>query len=192
VSNQKASQRARRPAGQASSRPQGKPTRSPAAAPAPGPVTAGVGGRPWRPYALGAICLAGIGISIYLLIVHYAPSALICSNSGVVDCSSVLKSPSSEIFSIPVPYFGLAYFIAMGVICLPAAWRSEAAWLAWGRIAGVVAGIGMVVYLVYQEAIVLHKICLWCTGVHVLTFIMFLVVVSGWETTGYALSRWED
>ncbi len=144
-------------------------------------------GRPWRPLALSAICLLGVGISIYLLIVHYEPQALVCSNGVAIDCSAVLKSPSSVIFGIPVPYFGLVFFVGMGVACLPAAWRSEAAWLAQGRVAAAVAGVGMVVYFIYQEAIVLHKICLWCTGVHILTFIIFLIVVSGWEDTGYAL-----
>jgi uncharacterized membrane protein len=148
-------------------------------------------GRPWRPLALEAICLAGIGISIYLLIVHYEPQALICHVGGAVNCEKVLTSPSSVIFGIPVPYFGFAFFIGMGAICRPAAWRSEAAWLAWGRVAAAVAGIGMVVYLVYQEALVLHAICLWCTGVHVLTFVMFLIIVSGWEDTGYAQARYE-
>jgi len=148
-------------------------------------------GRPWRSLALEAICLAGIGISIYLLIVHYEPQALICTNSGAVDCSAVLKSPSSIIFGVPVPYFGLAFFVGMAMICLPAAWRCEAAWLAWGRLAAAVAGIGMVVYLIYQEAIVLHKICLWCTGVHVLTFVMFIIILSGWADTGYARARYE-
>ena len=147
--------------------------------------------RPWRSLALEAICLAGIGISIYLLIVHYEPQALICTNNGAVDCSAVLKRPSSIIFGIPVPYFGLAYFVGMGVVCVPVAWRSEAAWLAWGRVAAAVVGIGMVVYLIYQEAIVLHKICLWCTGVHVLTFVMFFVIISGWTDTGYARARYE-
>jgi uncharacterized membrane protein len=147
-------------------------------------------GRPWRPLILGAICLVGIAISIYLLIVHYEPGALVCSNNGVVDCSKVLTSPSSVIFHIPVPIFGLVYFIGMGAICLPAAWRSEAAWLAWGRVAGVVVGMGMVVWLVSQEALVLHTICLWCTGVHVLSFVMFLIVITSWEETGYAQSRW--
>jgi uncharacterized membrane protein len=104
----------------------------------------------------------------------------------------VLKSPSSVIFGVPVPYFGLAYFVGMGVICLPAAWRSEAAWLAWGRLAAAVAGIGMVVYLVYQEAIVLHEICLWCTGVHVLTFAMFIIIISGWQETGYDEALYPD
>ena len=146
-------------------------------------------GRLWRPLVLGAICLAGIGISIYLLIVHYEPGALICNTGGVVNCSKVLTSSSSVIFGIPVPYFGLAFFVAMGASCLPAAWSSEAAWIAWGRVGAAVAGIGMVVYLVYQEALVLHTICLWCTGVHVLTFAMFLIIVTGWYDTGYAQAR---
>ena len=151
-----------------------------------------VQGRPWRPLVIGAICLAGIAISIYLLIVHYEPGALICSNSGAVNCFKVLTSPSSVIFEVPVPVFGMIFFIGMGAICLPFAWRFDAAWLAWGRIAAAVAGIGMVVYLVYQEALVLHTICLWCTGVHVLTFAMFLIIITGWEDTGYAQSRYGD
>ncbi len=145
----------------------------------------------WRPAALGGICLAGIAISIYLLIVHYEPTALVCSNSGLVNCSKVLTSPSSVIFGIPVPIFGLLFFVGMAVICLPVAWRSNAAWLAWGRIAAAIVGIGMVVYLIAQEALVLRTICLWCTGVHVLTFAMFLIIITGWEDTGYAQSLYE-
>jgi uncharacterized membrane protein len=95
-------------------------------------------------------------------------------------------------FGIPVPIFGLLFFVGMGLICLPVAWRFDASWLAWGRTAGAVAGIGMVIYLVAQEALVLHTICLWCTGVHVLTFAMFLIIITGWEDTGYAQSRYED
>jgi uncharacterized membrane protein len=150
-------------------------------------------GRPWRPIVLGAICLAGIGISIYLLIVHYEPNLLICHTGSVVNCEKVLTSPSSVILGIPVPIFGVLYFIAMAAVCIPsAAWRSEAPWLAWGRIAAVVVGMGMVIWLVGQEALVLHAICLWCTGVHILTFIMFLIVITGWEDTGYAQARWAD
>jgi uncharacterized membrane protein len=59
-------------------------------------------------------------------------------------------------------------------------------------VAAAVAGIGTVVYLIYQEALVLHTICLWCTGVHVLTFAMFLIILSGWEDTGYAQLRWQN
>ncbi len=147
--------------------------------------------RGWRPPAIGGICLAGIAISIYLLIVHYEHGALVCGDTGVVNCSKVLTSPQSTIFRIPVSALGLAYFIAMAVICIPGAWCSAAAWLAWGRIAAAIVGIAMVIYLIAQEALVLHVICLWCTGVHVLTFAMFLIIITGWEDTGHARSRYE-
>jgi uncharacterized membrane protein len=52
--------------------------------------------------------------------------------------------------------------------------------------------MGMVIYLISQEALVLHVICLWCTGVHVLTFVLFLLVITGWEDTGYAQSLYDD
>ena len=148
--------------------------------------------RLWRPAATGAISLAGIGISIYLLIVHYQPSALVCSTNGVVDCEKVLTSPQSVIFGIPVPVYGLAFFVAMTALSLPAAWRSRSRWLARARLAAVVVGIGMVIYLISQEALTLHAICLWCTSVHVLTFALFLIVITGWDDTGYAQSLYDD
>ena len=186
MSHQDASRRAR-PGSPATPRPKSQPV-------AANRLRAGdvLQGRPWQPLAIGGICLAGIAISIYLLIVHYEPGALICSNTGAVNCSKVLTSSSSVMFDIPVPIFGLLFFVGMGLIFLPVAWRFDAAWLAWGRISGAVAGIGMVIYLVAQEALVLHTICLWCTVVHVLTFAMFLIIITGWEDTGYAQSRYED
>jgi uncharacterized membrane protein len=148
--------------------------------------------RLWRPYATGAISLAGIGISIYLLIVHYQPTLLICNTSGVVNCEKVLTSPQSVILGIPVPIYGLAFFVGMTALSLPAAWRSTSAWIARARLAAVVVGMAMVIYLISQEALVLHAICLWCTSVHVLTFVLFLIVITGWEDTGYAQSLYSD
>jgi len=148
--------------------------------------------RLWRPLATGLISIAGFGVSIYLLIVHYQPRVLVCNTSGVVNCEKVLTSPQSVIFGIPVPVFGLAFFLAMGLMSLPAAWRSTSPLLAWGRMAAVVVGMGMVIYLISQEALTLHAICLWCTSVHVMTFALFLIVITGWDDTGYAQSRYED
>ena len=49
------------------------------------------------------------------------------------------------------------------------------------RIASSVVGIGFVLYLLYCELFIIHAICLWCsTSVHILTFIIFCLVVSGW------------
>jgi uncharacterized membrane protein len=36
----------------------------------------------------------------------------------------------------------------------------------------------MVVYLVTTALFTIKKICLWCTGVHVVTFALFVIVVT--------------
>lgn len=149
----------------------------------------------WRPVTCLVICVLGIAASIYLTYLHYAPAAISCPLGGTnspIDCSRVLTSAQSVLLGIPIPFYGLAFFVAMFAMCLPVAWRSTSMWLARGRLASVVAGIGMVIYLVSQELLVIRKICIWCTSVHILTFVLFLIVATGWEDTGWARSRWAD
>ena len=69
----------------------------------------------------------------------------------------------------------------------PAAWHHKA--LNPVRLAGVVAGVGMVVYLIWVELFRVDAICLWCTAVHVCTVVLFTTVL--WRTTNRddALSR---
>ena len=43
--------------------------------------------------------------------------------------------------------------------------------------AAAVAGMGFVLYLIYAELIQIGNICLWCTSVHVITFLLFVLMV---------------
>jgi uncharacterized membrane protein len=128
-------------------------------------------------FPLGVI---GLGLSTYLTWVHYTePRALSCPDTGVVNCTKVTTSPESMIFGlIPVALTGALYFLAITGLTLPAAWRSRSPLLGRVRVAGAVAGIGMVCYLVYVEAVVVHAICLYCTAVHVVTFALFVAVLA--------------
>jgi uncharacterized membrane protein len=72
----------------------------------------------------------------------------------------------------------------MVVIDVPVLWRTSLQWLAWLRLAMVVGGMGFVVYLVYTELFTIKAICLWCTGVHVVTFLLFVLVVTSLAATG--------
>jgi uncharacterized membrane protein len=133
----------------------------------------------WRPVVTLALCAIGLTLSAYTLWVHYHPSALVCPlASGSIDCQAVLTSAQSVVFGIPVPVFGLVFFLGLGALCLPTAWRSTAVWVHRLRLIGVIAGIGTVVYLVITELFTVKKICLWCTGVHVVTFALFVIVVT--------------
>jgi uncharacterized membrane protein len=42
-------------------------------------------------------------------------------------------------------------------------------------------GILFALRLIYEELFVIRSLCLWCTGAHVLSFAMFVIIVTGWE-----------
>jgi uncharacterized membrane protein len=57
----------------------------------------------------------------------------------------------------------------------------------WARLISVVIGIGFVLYLIYVELFLVDAICLWCTGVHAVTFVLFAFIVGG--AASWGLSR---
>lgn len=125
--------------------------------------------------------LGGLATSVYLTWVHYTePTTLSCPDTGVINCTKVTTSPESMIFGvIPVAVTGIVFFTVMAVLSSPMAWSADSPWLDRLRVAGAVGGIGMVLYLVYVEVVQVKAICLWCTAVHVLAFVLFVGVLAG-------------
>ena len=41
----------------------------------------------------------------------------------------------------------------------------------------IVVGIGFVLYLLYAELVQIGNICLFCTGVHITTFLLFVLIL---------------
>jgi len=122
----------------------------------------------------------GLAVSIYLTITHYTTHVrLACSASGVIDCQKVTTSPQSYIAGIPVADLGVLFFVVGAALCLPAAWRSPVPAVRYARVAWAVAGVAMVVRLVYAELFQIDAICLWCTVVHVISVVLFAVVLVG-------------
>jgi len=141
----------------------------------PGPVG-------WRSVVTSLLSLAGVGVAIYLTLAHYTKGiTLACPATGAINCEAVTTSSESVVFGIPVAVLGLVYFVPMLALSLPWAWRTSVRLVAGARLAASVVGIGFVFYLVYAELFEIQKICLWCTSVHVLTFALFVVVVTGWD-----------
>jgi uncharacterized membrane protein len=134
----------------------------------------------WVRVAAPLLCLAGLGASLYLTIAHYnAKVILACPETGIVNCAKVTQSPQSTILGVPVALLGLLYFVAITPLHLPAAWRSESVLVRRARVAAAVAGILMVLYLIYTELFTLDALCLWCTAVHTVTFLLFVVTLVG-------------
>jgi uncharacterized membrane protein len=170
-----------------------RPARAATAELPPRPWTPG-----WMPYGALGLSLIGLGLGIFLTIAHLAGAHLLpCSNHGVVNCAAVTTSPESKVFGIfPVAEIGLGFFFAMALLNLPWVWRPVWSWLprsltasrpgletslpvwAWRlRLAGIISGIGFILYLVYTELITLREICLWCTYTHITTFLLFVLLI---------------
>ena len=132
----------------------------------------------WQPIVTPLLCLFGLGVSIYLTITHFDATALVCSDSGAINCLKVTTSPQSVIFGIPVAMLGLAYFVPMLALCLPVAWRSADRRIHLARLALSVVGVGMILYLLIAELFIIKAICLWCSSVHLVTFILFIIIVT--------------
>ena len=133
----------------------------------------------WIPITALALSLIGLADATYLTITHFDQSALTCQVNSVVNCIKVTTSPQSEIFGvIPVAIVGLAYFVLMTILNLPPLWKTFDMRVAWARLALVLVGIGMVIYLISVELFSVKAICEYCTGVHVITFLLFVLVLA--------------
>jgi uncharacterized membrane protein len=148
----------------------------------------------WGRLAL-ILSLAGLGDSTYLTIDHFTGKAPICSASAITDCLKVTTSAQSRFVGIPVVLLGLAFFAAMLVLNWPALWQSASKLLARLRLVAAAGGIVFVLYLVSAELFVIKSICLWCTGVHVVTFALFVLIASTWpalEASGAGAEQTPD
>lgn len=132
----------------------------------------------WLQLTTLTLALLGLGVSIYLTIEHFTGNrTLACSINSVVNCEAVTTSPESMVFGVfPVAVLGLAFFAFMVPATTPWAWRWQRREVALLRLASVVVGVGFILYLVYVELFEVNAICLWCTSVHVITFVLFALV----------------
>ncbi len=143
----------------------------------------------WVPWWALTLCLLGLADAGYLTYTHFHPGALVCSTSGLINCQKVTTSPYSYVFGVPVAFIGLGYFAVMTVVCLPPMWRVANIWLVRARLLLVVGPMAMVIYLIVAELFLIKNICEYCTGVHVITFALFVTVVLTYPAMSYR-ARW--
>lgn len=138
----------------------------------------------WKPPRWAApiallLCICGIAVASYLTYAHYTDvSNLACSDRGKINCAKVTTSSQSHFLGMPVAVLGLAYFVAMTALCLPWAWRRQEPIVRYARLAAAAGGLVMILWLVYAELFIIDAICIYCTVVHGLTLLLFLLVTA--------------
>ncbi|HEX6452260.1 MAG TPA: vitamin K epoxide reductase family protein [Trebonia sp.] len=151
--------------------------------PEPAAATAGSGVRPprWLQYLTFALALVGLALSAYETWAHFNGSHLAgCPSSAhaTFDCTAVITSSQSMVFGvIPVAILGLLFYVFAVAIFSPWAWRLRRPEVGWLRLGSMIVGMGFVVYLIYAEVYQIKEICEYCTGVHIITFLLFCITV---------------
>jgi uncharacterized membrane protein len=130
----------------------------------------------WAVYTTFLLSLIGLGLSIYLTITHFDKQLLACSGTGFVDCSKVTTSAQSRFLGVPVAFLGLANYVVMTALNSPWGWRVQAYWLHVVRFVLAIGAMCFVLWLISAELLIIDNICLYCTGVHIVTFALLVVL----------------
>ena len=129
-------------------------------------------------WASFALALIGLAISGYMTFEHYTGNTtLACTEGGLFNCAAVTTSKYAYILHIPVAVLGLVQFVTMAALCSPWAWRAKERWIHIARFAFAVLGMLTVLWLLTVELAILGELCVYCTGVHVVTFTLFVLVI---------------
>jgi uncharacterized membrane protein len=131
--------------------------------------------------ALLVLAALGAADAIYLTLVHYdSQVALVCSDSGFVNCTRVITSTYAYVpgTAIPISLPGLVWCLVLAALAIVGIWLGdERRWLRIAQFGWTLLGMLTVLYLVYVEIVILRNLCAWCTVLHVLITLMFLIAV---------------
>jgi uncharacterized membrane protein len=134
----------------------------------------------WKVVTTFVLSLGGLAISAYLTYVHFAGvQSLSCPGAGsVINCEKVTTSAQSYFLGMPVSVLGLVYYVVFTALNSPWAWRAADRRVHLARLAVAVIGMAFALYLVAAELVIIGNICIWCTSVHLITFIIFVLVLT--------------
>jgi uncharacterized membrane protein len=194
MANSKARSRSDRTVAAVSATPTSRPVRKPTAkAPEPEPIEdlqdeleeaqeAKPTGMPsWLQVASFVLAILGLVISAYETYAHFNGSHLAgcpTGGNGTFNCTAVITSPQSMVFGvIPVAILGLLFYVAAVPLFSPWAWRMRRREVHLLRLGSVIVGMGFVMYLIYAELYQIGDICEYCTGVHIVTFLLFCITL---------------
>jgi len=152
-------------------------------APSAQPVAPAIpaGPPPWLQWLTFGLAILGLADSAYETYAHYTGSQLAgcpTGGHGTFDCAAVITSSQSMVFNVfPVAVLGLAFYVFVVAIMSPWAWRMQRREVGLLRLVAMITGMGFVMYLIYAEVVQIQQICEYCTGVHIITFVLFCITV---------------
>ena len=122
--------------------------------------------------AVLVLSVIGLLISMFIaLFIEKGVQAPACNINGTpFSCESVINSSYGNVFGIPVSDIGAFYFLILIALFLVG--------IKDDLILAIVTLVGLVsiAYFIFVELFILQEICLYCTSVHIVVIIIFLLI----------------
>lgn len=119
------------------------------------------------------LAVVGLGVAIYLTVVHYVGFKLLActgGHGGHSSCQTVQSSEWSKLAGIPVALLGLiGYIFILGSLLIRDREESRLATLGLTLIGFIFSG-----YLTYRELFSIHAICEWCVSSAAILTLLFV------------------
>ena len=123
------------------------------------------------------LSLLGLGIASYLGYAYLTGTEVVCMSGIFHGCGEVQESAYAQFFGIPIPLYGVAFYIFLLVDGSLLQYLHRQ-WYAWRSFVWFSTFVGFVftAYLTFLEAFVIEAWCIWCIGSAVVSTALFAVV----------------
>lgn len=123
-------------------------------------------------WASFVLAIAGIGVAIYMVVIHYQEHVLVC---GIGDCAKVQTSSYSEFMGVAIAWYGLAmYLVILALLVVREVFPATEDFASVALFGITLAGSLYVAYLTYLEIWVIEAICQWCVTFAIITVLLFI------------------
>jgi uncharacterized membrane protein len=132
---------------------------------------------PRAPYVMLVLALVGIADAFYVARGSYTGQSLWCP---IVDgCNTVAQSPYARIFSVPLSYFGLVFYVYMFGLAALLVFDPFSRGLRLGALLYAATGVAYSMYGMYLQLGAIQAVCIYCLISAVMT--VLLLIAASWH-----------
>ncbi len=132
-------------------------------------------------YCMLALTLIGIADAVYVAHGNYTGAPLWCP---ILDgCNTVINSPYSRVFGVPMSYFGFIYYVFMFGLAARLAFDPFSNSLRFRAILYAALGAASSMYFICLQFGIIRAVCSYCLVSAVTSLLLFLAALWHFQAT---------
>jgi uncharacterized membrane protein len=132
-------------------------------------------------YCMLALALIGIAAAVYVAQGNYRGQLLWCP---IIDgCNTVVNSPYSRVFGVPMSYFGFIYYLYMFALAARLAFEPLSNSLRFRAVLYGGVGAASSIYFMYLQLGFIREVCSYCLISAITSFLLLFAAIWHFQAT---------